>query len=82
MEKQLLDRLTPADRAALAKISKLFYEAQTVWNQIDSGKQCELNAEHNEEGSLAHCLRWGTQAAEDLVKVTAGKPKKQPGPGF
>lgn len=73
MEKHLLDRLTPADRAALLKVSKLLNQAQAVWNQIDGGKQCELNAEHNENGSLAYCLRWGIQAAEDLVRLTSGK---------
>lgn len=71
MEQQLIDRLTPADRAALQKVAKLLNEATIVWNKIDGGKQCELNAEHHEEGSLAHCLRWGTQAAEELVALTS-----------
>lgn len=73
MEQNLIDRLSTEDKNALRTVASLLNQAQSIWNQIDSGKQCELNAEHNEEGSLAHALRWGTQAAEELVTLTSGK---------
>jgi hypothetical protein len=71
MDERLLDRLTPADRAALLKVAQLLGEAQEVWDQIEDGKQSELSAEHSEKHSLAHCLRWGAQAADDLVGLTS-----------
>lgn len=76
LEKHLLDQITVEDRTALIEVCCLLDKAQQAWNRIESGKQCELNAVHNEDGSLAHCLRWGRQAAEDLVGLTqdVGKP--------
>lgn len=68
MEQHLLDRLTLADRNVLVNILSLFRQAQVEWAKIDGGKQCELNELHNEEASLAHCLRWGTQASKDIVE--------------
>lgn len=41
MEKQLLDRITPADRGALSEVRRSLNEAHRAWNQIESGKQCE-----------------------------------------
>jgi len=78
LEKHLLDRITLENRVALIEVGHLLNEVQQVWNRIDSGKQCELNAVHHEECSLAHCLRWGTQAAKDLIELTkgVGKPAK------
>ena len=76
LEKQLLDRINLEDRMALIDVRHLLNKAQQAWNRIESGKQCELNGVHHEESSLAHCLRWGTQAAEALIELTkgAGKP--------
>lgn len=75
LEKQLLDRINLEDRMALIEVRHLLNKAQLAWNRIESGKQCELNAVHHEESSLAHCLRWGTQAAEDLIGLTEGVGK-------
>ncbi len=72
LEKQLLDRINLEDRMALIEVHRLPNKAQQAWNRIDSGKQCELNGVHHEESSLAHCLRWGKQAAEDLVELAKG----------
>lgn len=76
--KNLCGRITLEDRMALIEVHHLFNKAQQAWNRIESGKQCELNAMHHEESSLAHCLRWGTQAAEELIEQTkgTGKPTK------
>jgi len=72
LEQQLLDRITMADRAVLAEIHDLLDRAQRAWNRIDGGKQCELNDVHHEACSLAHCLRWGEQAVNELIRMTAG----------
>ena len=78
LEKQLLDRINLEDRVALIEVYHLLNKAQQAWHRIESGKQCELNGVHHEECSLAYCLRWGTQAAEDMIELTkgAGKPAK------
>lgn len=78
LEKHLLERINIEDRMALIEVRHLLHNAQQAWNRIESGKQCELNAVHHEESSLAHCLRWGAQAAEELIGLTkgAGKPAK------
>ncbi|MBI5861312.1 MAG: hypothetical protein HZB64_03900 [Rhodocyclales bacterium] len=78
LEKHLRDRIALEDRMALIEVCHLINKAQQAWNRIESGKQCELNAMHYEESSLAHCLWWGTQAAEDLIELTkgTGKPTK------
>jgi len=72
LEKHLIDRITWEERVALIEVHHLLNQAQQAWNRIESGKQCELNGVHHEESSLAHCLRWGKQAAEDLVELAKG----------
>lgn len=72
LEKHLLDRITLEDRMVLIEVCHLLNEARQAWNRIKSGKQCKLNAVHHEESSLAYCLRWGTQAVEDLIELTKG----------
>ncbi len=78
LEKHLLDRISLEERMALIEVRHLLDKAQQAWNLIESGKQCELNTVHHDENSLAHCLQWGTQAAEELIELTegAGKPAK------
>lgn len=75
MNQELLQQLTPEDKAALVKVAELLKQARETWNLIEGGKQCELNDVHNEDASLAHCLRWGEQAAFDLVELTQEKQK-------
>lgn len=36
MERQLLDRITPVDRAAVSEACRLLKEAHQVWNRIES----------------------------------------------
>jgi len=75
LEKHLLDRITLEERMALIEVRHLLNKAQQAWNRIESGKQCELNAVHHDENSLAHCLRWGTQAVEEMMELTKGAGK-------
>ena len=76
LEQQLLDRITLDDRGALREIGCFLRKAERAWNRIDRGKQCELNAMHHDEGSLALCLRRAMQAADELIEATkgAGRP--------
>ena len=76
LEQQLLDRITLDDRGALCEVAHFLREAERAWSRIDRGKQCELNAMHHDDGSLAHCLRWAMQAVDELIEATkgAGRP--------
>lgn len=76
LEQQLLDRITPDDRAALFEVAHFLGKAERAWHRIDRGKQCELNAMHHDEGALALCLRRAMQAVDELIEATqgAGRP--------
>ncbi len=73
---QLLARITPDDRGSLCEVAHFLRKAERAWNRIEQGKQCELNAMHHDEGSLALCLRRATQAVDELIEATkgAGRP--------
>lgn len=68
LDRQLIDRLTAGDRAALAEVRAHLEQAQHAWSRIDSGAQCELNASHHDEGALAGCLYRGLRAVEELIE--------------
>ncbi len=57
-------------RCSLSEVAGLLRRALRAWNQISPDKQCELNAMHHDEGSLALCLRRAEQAADELVEGT------------
>src|SRR6218665_720731 len=70
LDQHLLDRITRDDRGALCEVAHLLRRAERAWHRIESGKQCELNAMHHDDGSFALCLRRALQAADDLVDAT------------
>lgn len=76
IEQQLLARITPDDREALVEVAHFLRKAEHVWNRIDGGKQCELNVQHHDDGSLALCLRRAMQAADELIEASEGAGKR------
>lgn len=72
VERQLLDRITPDDRGRLCEVAHFLRQAERAWHRIDRGKQCELNAMNDDEGSLALCLRRAMQAVDELIEATQG----------
>ena len=54
---------------AMYEAAHYLRRAERAWSQIDPTKQCELNAVHHDEGSLALCLRRAIQAADDLIEA-------------
>ena len=72
IEQQLLARITPDDREALVEVDHFLRSAEHAWNRIDGGKQCELNVQHHDDGSLALCLRRAMQAADELIEASEG----------
>ena len=65
--------LKPETRNKLALISLLLNKAEAVFSTLAAVDDHAVLDFHNVEGSLTHCLRWGPQAAEELLK--ASKPK-------
>lgn len=63
-------------KAALATILKCMQEAQAAFNRLSDVEQHQCLDFHNEGSSLNHCLRWGEQAAEELLEDAGGAPKK------
>lgn len=70
LEQQLLARITADDRDALVEVVTFLGEAERSWSRIDRDRQCELNAMHHADGSLALCLRRAIQAAEELMAAS------------
>jgi hypothetical protein len=54
--------------AAINNIENLFNDIEELYNQIPVEIQFEMNAYHNELHTLAHCIRWGSNAAEEIRK--------------
>lgn len=72
LDQHLLDRITLDDRGALYEVAHFLRKAERSWNQIDWSKQCELNAMHHDDGSLALCLGRVMQAVGELIQATKG----------
>lgn len=54
-------------------IQVLLEQVQRVYNSIPSNAQDVLNNFHTEYTSLGHCIRWGTQDTEELLKDLKAK---------
>ena len=50
------------------KINTLLKKAGLLYSELDGATQNALNDVHNNESSLGHCLRWGEQASEELMR--------------
>lgn len=70
LDQELLGRMTMDDRGVLCEVAYFLLKAERTWNRIDHGKQCELNAQHHDDGSLALCLRRAMQAVDELIEAT------------
>ena len=76
LDPRLLERITPDDREALFEVAHFLRKAEHAWNRIDGGRQCELNAQHHDDGSRALCLRRAMQAADELIEASEGAGKR------
>lgn len=63
-------------KAALAAIFLKLQEAQALFNTLSDVEKDQCLNFHTEGSSLNHCLRWGEQAAEDLLGEAGGPPQK------
>jgi len=55
-------------RKNLKKIKSLMDKVETLFNELPNGVQHNMLEIHNSECSLNHCVRWGGQAAEELLE--------------
>ena len=53
----------------IVEIKELLYKAQDVFDTIQKSEQVEIYDVHVEHASLAHCLRWGLNAAKELSEA-------------
>lgn len=54
---------------ALKEIKKHFDEIESIFNTLTEQEQERIYLIHNETGTLQHCIRWGTQATEDILRL-------------
>ena len=52
----------------LQEIHTLLATADDIYVTLPSNEQDKINRYHNENHNLGHCLRWGEQAAKELVR--------------
>lgn len=64
--------LSPEALSAIQKIHAHFESSQAEFQKLSAVEQQAVYDHHNEGASLTHCLRWGEQAASDLLS-----PKNQ-----
>ena len=51
----------------ISKIKELLNQAEDLYNKVPVEIQEAMLDYHNQDYTLGHCLRWGLQAAEDIV---------------
>jgi hypothetical protein len=51
---------------SIGEIEKSLDKVTDIWNTIPREIQNAIIEFHNEDGNLAHCLRWGLQAATEV----------------
>lgn len=55
-------------RKNLKKIKSLMDKVETLFNELPNSVQHNMLEVHNPDYSINHCVRWGGQAAEQLLK--------------
>jgi hypothetical protein len=56
------------ERKTLEKIESLLEEAYDLHTNLPSELQYSFIRYHNDTSSLPHCLRWGYQAASEILE--------------
>ena len=51
---------------AITEIEVLFSRAHELWDSIPVDIQRVINAYHNKNATIGHCLRWGLQGAGEI----------------
>lgn len=66
-----MERVTKTEECnkKLMKIQELFDEADTIFNTMTDVENHAMLNFHEEGTSLNHCIRWGFQAANELVEA-------------
>lgn len=55
-------------RKNLKKIKSLMDKVETLFNELPNSVQNNMLEVHNPDYSVNHCVRWGGQAAEQLLE--------------
>lgn len=59
---------TELEKSKLEKINKLFSEIEDIYLSLNQETQDKILEYHHENASIPHCIRWGIQASEELMK--------------
>ena len=62
-----LSQFTPQGILALAEVKKQMDAAAQAFRRLNAVENHACLDFHKEHASLNHCVRWGQQAAEDLL---------------
>lgn len=65
---------------AIANIKKHFNEAEREFRTLSSEENHDVLDFHNEGSSLNHCIRWGLQAAEEILEHVKYEELETPPP--
>ena len=52
----------------LKQIKKLFDEAEQIYDKFTPQQQKAIIDFHNVNFNLTHCVRWGLQASDELIR--------------
>lgn len=68
-------QLTPNESYQLGRIKALLDEAENIFSKnFEGARHNEILEIHNEETSLPHALRWGTQAVKEILENHKPQP--------
>lgn len=68
--------LTPEEKIQLRRIQILMEAADSIFATIPRDRQNEILDFHNEEGNLSHCIRYGEQAATEILNAQPAETPK------
>lgn len=61
-------KINKEEKKIIQEINKLFNQAEDLFLSLSNETQDKILEYHNENYSLNHCIRWGIQASDELVR--------------
>lgn len=59
---------TTEEKKKLKTINELFNQLEDIYLSFDEETKEKITEYHNETGSVPHCIRWGIQGTEELIR--------------
>jgi hypothetical protein len=61
-------KLNKEEKQTIKEINKLFNQIEDIFNKLSIGTRDKILQFHDENYSLNHCIRWGIQSSEELIR--------------